>query len=163
MQLNVIVPNLHRRQDRWYFCLGRLRARGFPDENIERFSAHDGNDYATRDDARVAAMKQFPDSVYLNQPVSKFYYCWSWTWYDITTKITAQPQAGIFTLVLIDDWIVNFNYDEICEHIRFLRGECNELKMIQYVESSQVPGRYEDEPAPLLAKSYRDCRIFAGV
>lgn len=146
MKLNVVVPNLDRRQDRWYFCLGWLKARGFSDANIERFSAHDGDDYENIEAAREAALKQFPNSAYLDQNVAKHYYCWSWTWYDIMTNIAAQSQEGIFTLALVDDWIANFNYDEICEHIRFLRGECDSLKMIQYVESSQVPGHYKDEP-----------------
>lgn len=145
MKLNVVVPNLDRRQDRWYFCLGWLRARGFPDENIERFSAHDGNDYATRDDARLAALKQFPNSMYLDQNVAKHYYCWSWTWYDIMTKIAAQPD-GTCTLLLVDDWRLRFSHDTVCKQIKRLREECNALKMIQYVHSSQAPEGYEDEP-----------------
>ena len=150
MKLNVVVPNLDRRQDRWYFCLGWLRARGFPDENIERFSAHDGDDYENREAAREAALKQFSNSVYLDQIVAKHYYCWSWTWYDIMTNIAVQPQEDIFTLALIDDWTVNFQYDEICKHIRFLREECGALKMIQYDENSQLPwGRKDAPPLPV--------------
>ena len=91
-------------------------------------------------------MKQFPDSVYLNQAMAKHYYCWSWTWYEIMTQIAGQ-QDSTYTLVLIDDWIIECSYREIREHINILRAECEILKMIQYGQSSQVPPGREEAPS----------------
>ena len=62
------------------------------------------------------------------------------------TKIAVQPD-GTYTLLLVDDWRLKFSHDTVCEQIERLRGECNVLKMIQYVTNSQVPRRYIDESA----------------
>ena len=42
--------------------------------------------------------------------------------------------------------MLKFSHDTVCEQIEKLCEECKALKMIQYVDSSQVSRRYKDEP-----------------
>ena len=68
MDFDVMVSNLDRRRDRWFYCLGWLRALGVSEDRIIRFNAHDGKDYDSRESARADAMAMFPNSAYLDCP-----------------------------------------------------------------------------------------------
>lgn len=133
-QYRVIIPNLERREDRWYVCLGALLAQGVNPDLIERFPAHDGLNYESSDEARVAALSMFPDSAYLDckWPHTLFYYCWSWTWYEIVSNIANEPDDAIPALVLVDDFMMRQTYHEIREHIRLVYKMDVPFKMIQY-------------------------------
>ncbi|MDE0298609.1 MAG: hypothetical protein OXN17_08260 [Candidatus Poribacteria bacterium] len=138
---NIVVPNLDRRPDRWYSCYGALLALGFPVKRLHRFSAHDHVNYDSREQAKAAATKQFPNSEYLrNVSLEKGYYCWSWTWYDIMTQIADGSDDSVYTLFLIDDYTMMVTYSEVLEHIRLLSSCGVPLKMIQYAFNDQRPG-----------------------
>ena len=143
-----MVSNLDRRRDRWLYCLGWLRALGIAENRIIRFSAHDGKDYDSPESTRAAAMAMFPNSAYLDCPPNptNYYYFWNWTWYDMLSHVATQPRNS-YILVMVDDWVVNVPYNEICQHIVRLRKECDALKMIQYVENSQTPRSMDGPPS----------------
>ncbi len=139
ISFTTVVPNLDRRPDRWYVCLGALLALGFPADSIVRFSAHDGNDYESYEHARNVALSQFPDSRYIaSNSQDKHYYCWSWTWYDIMTQIV-DGNFGQFTLMLVDDWMLKYTYSQISTHIFKLQELTNCIKLIMYQDSSVQP------------------------
>ncbi len=148
MGFDVMVSNLDRRRDRWLYCLGWLRALGVTEDRIIRFSAHDGKDYDSRESARANAMTMFPSSAYLNCPPNPTsdYYFWNWTWYDMLSHVALQP-CNSHTLVMVDDWVVNVSYNEICQQIARLREECDVLKMVQYVENNQTPRSMDELPS----------------
>ena len=153
IDFNVIVPNLDRRPDRWYATYGALSALGFPMDKFKRFSAHDHVEYDSLDAAKEAALKQFPHTPYLIENyVSKGYFCWSWTWYEIMTQIAEDPNDGNYTMVLVDDYRLMVTYYDILEHIQRLSALGGPLKMIQYCYNFQVPVGETDDSFMLGAK-----------
>ena len=110
------------------------------------FSAHDHAEYDSLNAAKAVALKQFPDATYLIENyVSKGYFCWSWTWYDIMTQIAQDPDDDNYTLVVTDDYTLMVTYQDVREHIQLLSALGGPLKMIQYCYNFQVPpGETED-------------------
>ena len=142
---NIVVANLDRRPDRWYSSYGALCALGFPVDRLSRFSAHDHVNYRDRQEAKAHATTQFPDSAYLRDiSMSKGYYCWSWTWYEIMTQIAEGCDDSVYTLFLVDDLAMRVTYSVVLEHIRLL-SSCGPLKMVQYAWNEQRPGREPED------------------
>lgn len=138
------MPNLRRREDRWYTCLGALLALDYNPNQIERFNAHDGDNYPSYELARDAAMEQFPDSAYLaHNSKSKHYYCWSWTWYDIITQI-ANGDHGSRVLLLVDDWAPRYSYPDTCKQLAILNS-IYRIKCVQLATTTATPKYYSKE------------------
>lgn len=146
-EFEVYVPNLDRRTDRWHLCLGALIALDYPAERIHRFAAYDGDDYKKARQARVAAVRRHPNCVYLkeNKKLTKHYFCWAWTWYEIMLHITRQPE-NTYHLISVDDRIIKMRYSQIGTLISGLRG----AKVIQFQVSPQrIAGAQPVEPNPI--------------
>lgn len=133
----VIVPNLDRRLDRWYACVGALRARRIPDNRIHRFSAHDGEAYNNAAEAQEESLKSFPNSTYLSTKIEvggiydKHFYCWCWTWYEIMIEIANQSNDAIPVLFLVDDIMLHLDYRVICELVESVYDENTSFKILQ--------------------------------
>lgn len=141
MHYKTLVSNLDRRTDRWYTCLGALLSLGHPPDLLQRFSAHDGDDYESYEHARDTASRQFPHSPYIcENKMAKHYYCWSWTWYEMMTQI-AEGQHDFLTLLLIDDFAPHFSYIETCKQLKLL-DTIYPVRCAQLSTSSQVPPGY---------------------
>ena len=112
----IIIPNLKRREDKWYFMLGALHHAGLNtnrEDFIIRHIAHDGKDY--RDDLQVrdaAIADGFDgftrfDGRHNRLPVTNM--AWFWTWNSVMRKIAEMPK-GWQVLYLIDDVYPAQNY-----------------------------------------------------
>lgn len=139
MNLTIHVPNLDRRQDRWYACLGALLALDYPPRCIKRISAHDGNLYVDEDHARHNARQQFQNTRFIAENrLGRHYYCWAWTWYEIVVSISVQP-SNSYHLVIIDDWTIKLRFGELWHIVNYVRDG---LKMIQFQESNATPKQH---------------------
>lgn len=145
---NTVIPNLARRDDRWYTCLGALLALDYNPNRLYRFSAHDGNEYESYEHARDTAAQQFPESRYIcDNRMAKYYYCWSWTWYDIMTRI-ADREYGSRVLLLVDDWAPRFSYPDIVVQLHILDA-ISPIKCVQLATSTRPPpGFSRDDNKP---------------
>ena len=112
----IIIPNLKRREDKWYFTLGALHHAGLNvnrEDFIIRHIAHDGKDY--RDDIQVrdaAIADGFDgftrfDGQHNRLPVGNM--AWFWTWNSVMRKIAEMPKEWK-VLYLIDDVYPAPNY-----------------------------------------------------
>lgn len=134
--LNVIVPNLDRRSDRWKHVTAHLVERGVPENRIKRFPSFDGRNYISLFMAQEAARSYFNGELpaYLKRtgaPRTATEYCWNWTWYSILWHISTAPidHEAPFTLVLIDDHQLLIDYDELVGEISLLleHGEAPDI------------------------------------
>lgn len=136
MNFTIYVPNLDRRQDRWYCCLGALLAMGYPSSCIERISAHDGDLYESNEHAWHAGKSKHPHTLFLSaNSLARHYYCWSWTWYEILLHISTQIEKS-FHLIIVDDWTIRLQFGELLSIIDRVRAD---LKMIQFHSSKATP------------------------
>ena len=136
MDLTIHVPNLDRRQDRWYVCLGALLVLDYSEKSIRRVSARDGNDYKSYEHGREAALSQCPPSLFISDNwLGAYYYYWAWTWYEIMVDISTQTE-GSYHLVIIDDWSIAIRYAQLCDIIGRVEPG---LKMIQFYWSRRIP------------------------
>lgn len=130
----IIVPNLKRRPDRWFTCLGYLLAQGIPDRIIEYWEAHDGSDYESVHEARTAASKEFATSKYLMEGEVRLTwdYCWLWTWHEIITAIANESDDSMPRLVLLDDHAILLDYEQIREYVRVLYEMPVPFRIVQF-------------------------------
>lgn len=135
MRFKIISPNLDRRPDRWAIFYETLISQNVPPENIERLSSHDGRDYESTHNAMGHAAEIYRDNPphYLatGERLDKFNWCWNWSWYDCLDRIAKQTD-DMPAMFLIDDFKVNFEYNEICNHIDILTGLEDEFLFAQY-------------------------------
>lgn len=134
MDYNVISPNLTRRPDRWTVFYDTLISQGVPPERIIRFPSHDGRDYMD-----TALAMQHASQLHNGNPprylatgggLDKFNWCWNWSWYDCIARIAEANEPCMF---LVDDFKVNFKYDEITRHLDALDSlSVNPLLIVQY-------------------------------
>ncbi len=158
----IIVPNLDRRADRWYTCLGALLILEYRRETIIRFSAHDGNDYESFDSARRAATTQFPDSTYLREnSLGKHYYCWSWTWYDIMTQI-ANDGHGDLVIFLVDDYAPRCRRHQLEDDLRILNSR-HPIKCVQLGINEQRPPGFTQDDDLTLGKKIPSVNFYEGI
>lgn len=142
----IIVPNLKRRPDRWFTCLGYLLAQGIPDRIIEYWEAHDGSDYESVHEARTAASKEFDTSKYLMEDGASqsWDYCWLWTWHEIITAIANESDDSVPRLVLLDDHAIVLDYEQIREYVRVLYEIPAPFRILQF-----TPTRRNNSLVPL--------------
>ena len=128
---HVLVMNLKRREDKWYFLLGALRAMNFPfsggntpwGDIIIRYLSHDGKDYpdaAAVHRAAVADGFSYFDNFHNRTPAVT---AWWWTWASALRTIAEMDKT---VLLLIDDFIPQFGWS--WNRLRQLVEECRQLK-----------------------------------
>ena len=105
----VLIMNLRRRTDRWWFALGALGALQFPlsddyswDNLIVRFMAHDGKDYPDDHAVREAAIADGFPHFQNYRRAGRFITAWDWTW---ISAIRAIAESDKITLMSIDDYV----------------------------------------------------------
>lgn len=130
---HVMLINLKRRTDKWFFALGHLQALGYPVEgderrrgdqswsnNIIRFEAHDGQDYKDIQSVIAAAVADgfaffgnFYDACEKdydlsgdNVEIRKL--CWRWTY---AAALRAIEEMNKRVMLLIDDILPVQNWD----------------------------------------------------
>ena len=133
-EYKVILPNLDRRPDRWQFSLELLLAQGVPRDKIERFPAFDVLEFRGLPDwqkrIRESISAQFGCvPFFLERKRRDGDWAWSRTWYTILTKIASGSET---VLLLVDDILHRFTYDETCQHIELLEKEQNPLAIVNY-------------------------------
>lgn len=128
----VIIPNLDRRPDRWRWCLETLLEQGTPKDSIERFSAFDGTEWSSIEEAH-AKMERLHGGKLPRYLLSRdrllTNYAWRCTWYTILLKVAKGNDTA---LVMIDDWSAPFDFETICRHIQILNDQPYPLLMVQY-------------------------------
>ena len=107
----VMLTNLERNIDRFYFALGRLSAVGVNISSVHtpivRHIAHDARDYPSEEEVREAAIAdgfaefEFTDTGY-NYSLGRTHAAWFWTWRCALRHIIALDAV---VLLLIDDWM----------------------------------------------------------
>ena len=103
----VMITNLERDLDRFYFALGRLSAVGFDISSVHnpivRHIAHDGRDYPSEEEVREAAIADgFAEFELYDYLVSRTRAAWWWTWRCALRHII---ELDAVVLLLIDDWM----------------------------------------------------------
>ena len=105
----VIIINLKRREDKWYFMLGTLASAGFDihkKDFIIRYIAHDGKDYRDEIQVRDAAVADgfecFARYNGKGQKMLSGEMALNWTWCNALRTITEMPKDSI-VLFLVDD------------------------------------------------------------
>ena len=96
----ILVMNLRRREDKWWFMRGALGVLGFPHRKIVRFKAHDGLDYPDVDALHRAAIVDgflHFDDFRTKTPQNS---AWYWTWVSALRHI---QNSNKIALLLIDD------------------------------------------------------------
>ena len=107
----VMLTNLERSIDRFYFALGRLSAVGVDIKSahtpIVRHIAHDGRDYASEEEVREAAIADgFAEFESYDYLVSRTRAAWWWTWRcALRHIIELDAVLQGMVLLLIDDWM----------------------------------------------------------
>ena len=105
----IIIINLKRREDKWYFMLGTLASAGFDihrKDFIIRYIAHDGKDYRDEIQVRDAAMADgFEYFAHYNgkgQKILVGQMALNWTWASGLRTIAEMPKDSM-VLFLQDD------------------------------------------------------------
>lgn len=118
----VMLINLDRREDKYWFAMGVLLHLGYHRELIERFSAHDGQAYKSVKDVHDAAIADgFP--IFAEWESSrKTQAAWFYTWCCALREIADKDKT---TLLLIDDILPKpfWTYDRMS----MLVGNCYTL------------------------------------
>lgn len=141
--LKVMVPNLEHRTDRWRACLRVLSEFEFPSDIVTRFLAHDGRDYLDARAMRDAVQRQYNGNLpeYLMSPLGNcpYNYGYHWTFYDMMVAIS-QVSGNTYTLYLIDDYYMVFNYYDVRLHLQYLLDSNRPVNIIQYMQTNRPEG-----------------------
>ena len=145
----VILINLERRSDKYFFALGRLSLLGFdvrPDiGQIVRFIAHEALDYQDIDSMREKAIadgfKEFGDARFFLQSVKHI--AWCWTWRCALREVVKNNETVLF---LIDDHLPTWywTYDRFFRVLNYtqLQDRSHGFRMMQLmhiIEGNEPP------------------------
>ena len=115
IDLQTIVPNLDRRQDRWNDCFDGLQRVGVPRPVITRHSAHDYKEIESYPEPTLR--RQFGSvPAWLNEGkwnYSASNFAWCWTWYEILERISRSTTPNTLYMILIDDMQLLMPYDQL--------------------------------------------------
>ena len=134
---HVMLMNLKRREDKWFFALGALRAFGFPffgdnapwGDTIIRFISHDAEDYENTEDVMAAAVADgFPyfERFEHRSDQAKRILSWMWTFNSALRKIAEMDKI---VMLLIDDMLPRETWT--WGRLNSLMNECKNLKGLQ--------------------------------
>ena len=135
---HVMLMNLKRREDKWFFALGALRHAGFKVDGdvIIRFFSHDAEDYEDVEAVMKAASADgFPyfEKFKYRDEQAKRTLAWMWTYHSALRKIAEMDKI---VMLLIDDMLPM----EYWNRGRFdnLVRECSHLKGLQLKTNFQA-------------------------
>lgn len=115
IDLQIIVPNLERRTDRWNACFSKLESAGVPRPVITRHSAHDYKEIESYPES--ALRRQFGSvPAWLNEDkwnYSASNFAWCWTWYEILEHISRCTTPNTLYMILIDDMQLLMPYEQL--------------------------------------------------
>ena len=101
---HVMLMNLKRREDKWYFALGNLCHAGFERDSVIRFHSHDGLDYESTSAVVEAAVadgfEYFSKFDWEDTKKRRAYLCWVWTYVSALRQIIQMNKR---VMLLIDD------------------------------------------------------------
>ena len=109
---HVLLTNLKRREDKYFFALGALRTLGFDcfDPNSDpnngqvlRFIAHDGLDYPSVKSVQEAAVADGFSELGEYEFYNRAQAAWFWTWRCALRRIVEMEDKTV--MLLIDDYI----------------------------------------------------------
>lgn len=112
----IMIINLKRRIDKWYFMLGSLAVAQFDihkKDYIVRYEAHDAQDYhddfAVRDAAVIDGFECFARYDRKDQEILAGEMALNWTWCSLMRAIAEMPKDSVI-LYLIDDRCPSVKY-----------------------------------------------------
>ena len=134
---HVMLMNLKRREDKWFFALGALRVADFPihHETIIRFLSHDSRKYNRVSSVIKAAVDDgfpyFTKYTRPHDPLAKRVLAWQWTWASALRRIVRMNRC---VMLLIDDFVPAFNwkwfrYKKLVEECYQLNSDFKGLQM----------------------------------
>ena len=140
IDLQIIVPNLDRRTDRWNACFSKLESAGVPRPVITRHSAHDYKDIESYPES--ALRRQFGSvPAWLNEEkwnYSASNFAWCWTWYEILERISRCTTPNTLYMILIDDMQLLMPYEQLTHSTSALAAH--------YTVNAIFAGRHYREP-----------------
>lgn len=153
----VMIINLERRIDRYYFALGALNALEFNvypgDENVIRFIAHDGQAYpdlkSVQEDAIRDGFEEFGRGL---QGYSKEQTAWYWSWRSALRRIVEVDKT---LLLLIDDYVLKpgWTYWRVYNLVSECEQSDHGFRLLQLARSTVSEARYTHKPhTSILAK-----------
>ena len=153
----VMVINLERRIDRYFFVLGSLRSLKFniypDDRQVIRFSAHDGEDYPDIESIQKAAgadgFKEFQRGL---TGFTKGQTAWYWSWRCALRHIIEIDKT---VLLLIDDYVVkpDWSYSRVYNLVSECEQDPHGFRILQLAHSTFSDARVAHEPhTSMLAK-----------
>ena len=108
---NIMLINLKRRKDKWFFGFGWLHGLGYPGDRIIRFDAHDGKDYETTQDVVAAAVVdgfEFFGNYNDGEAIlKKHQLCWFWSYCGALRTIIEMDKT---VMLLLDDMLPYKNW-----------------------------------------------------
>ena len=165
---NILIMNLERREDKWWFALGELHALDFPfygdktlwGDTIIRYIAHDGLDYPDAEAVHRAAVADgFPyfEKFRMEHPNPA---AWHWTFASALRHIREMDTT---TLLLIDDFfpIQGWTFRRLCKLIEEASGEREshgEFRGLQLCHSNKA----QERRSPYLPHTSMLAKGFAG-
>ena len=111
---HVMVMNLKRREDKWFYALGALAVTGFPmhDGTIIRFRSHDSRKYNRASSVIKEAVNDgfpyFAKYTRPHDPLGKRVLAWQWTWASALRRIVRMNRC---VMLLIDDFAPAYNWN----------------------------------------------------
>ena len=131
---HIVLMNLRRREDKYWFALGTLSVLGFDcsptSGQVIRFITHDGLDYPDAKSVHDAAVADgFPEFAEF-QFERRSRVAWMWSWRCALRRIV---EMGNMVLLLIDDHLPtwNFTYIRFRELVNSCRYEDPDVRIIQ--------------------------------
>ena len=145
----VMIINLDRCIDRYFFVLGSLRSLEFniyPDDGqVIRFSAHDGEDYPDTESVQNAAVadgfKEFREL----SGYTKGQTAWYWSWRSALRHIIEIDKT---VLLLIDDYVLKpcWLYSRVYNLVSECENDPHGFRLLQLVRSTFSDARERHEP-----------------
>ena len=114
----VMIINLERREDRYWFAMGALRMLDFDvwdTEKVIRFIAHDGADYPNVESVQKAAINDGFEEFHGLQGHTEGQTAWYWSWRCALRRIIELNK----TLLLVVDGLSAKNGLAILETLQF--------------------------------------------
>ena len=123
---HIMLINLKRREDKWFFGLGWLRGLDYPEDCIVRFDAHDGLDYPDTQSVMKAAVAdgfEFFSNYNRGESIlQKTQLCWFWSY---CSALRAIVEMDKIVMLLLDDMLPFKNWD--WRRVHHLVSECCKL------------------------------------